>query len=352
MENRKSSVTLEPLCNILNFTIPYLQRGLVEEHINDMVNDQRNEYDKHGCFSMLQSITVGCYGKGIYVLDGQHRIKAFERLKKIGYPISGVILPVIKYNIDSNEELVEYFNRINKHMPIHPFEMESAWMDYGKEFCDLFQKEFKIYVKLGRCNCPHISIVNLKTHLAARNIQNILVENRYNVCDLWHLCLKINSYIGEHAEKQIDGNLISKINSCKLKMEKCKEKCNVCYLGIWRHFEWLDIAIKALRDKKEPDFTIIQTCKVEKKPIPAVIRQQVWKKHTPNIVDDGVCYVCDNPLKYTDMECGHIIARALGGEDTKENLMPICKMCNRDMGIMNLYDYKNMISNTNMDIDS
>jgi 5-methylcytosine-specific restriction endonuclease McrA len=40
------------------------------------------------------------------------------------------------------------------------------------------------------------------------------------------------------------------------------------------------------------------------------------------------------------MECGHIIAHALGGNALLDNLMPVCKSCNRDMGTMNLEEYK------------
>ncbi len=40
------------------------------------------------------------------------------------------------------------------------------------------------------------------------------------------------------------------------------------------------------------------------------------------------------------MECGHIVAHALGGEITFNNLQPTCKTCNRDMGVMNLNEYK------------
>ena len=57
----------------------------------------------------------------------------------------------------------------------------------------------------------------------------------------------------------------------------------------------------------------------------------------------GKCYVCENILDYDNMECSHVIAHALGGDISLDNLQPCCKSCNRDMGIMNLYEYKNLI---------
>ena len=59
-----------------------------------------------------------------------------------------------------------------------------------------------------------------------------------------------------------------------------------------------------------------------------------------NICDKGYCYTCNNELHFKEMECGHIIAHSLGGNETFENLMPICKTCNTKMGIMNLEEYK------------
>jgi len=55
---------------------------------------------------------------------------------------------------------------------------------------------------------------------------------------------------------------------------------------------------------------------------------------------NGKCYVCDKKIDFRDMECGHIVAHALGGEITFNNLQPTCKTCNRDMGVMNLNEYK------------
>ena len=43
------------------------------------------------------------------------------------------------------------------------------------------------------------------------------------------------------------------------------------------------------------------------------------------------------------MERGHIVPFAQCGSADLENLEPVCKTCNRDMGVMNLHEYKNLI---------
>lgn len=334
--NSKSSITLHPFGTISTFLVPYLQRGYDEQHVQDMVIDQQKEFEKYGCFSMLQSITVGVHENSVYVLDGQHRIKAYQRLGALGFPVQNVILPVVAYQIQSFEELVDYFTRINKNKPIHPFEMQNAWLDYGKEFCKKFCETFSAYTKgKGASRCPNISIEALKTHLAGRNIDQVMREKRLTLDQLWNKILEVNMAIKTHIPQ--DETIRKKIVSCEAKA------LFPCYLSILRNFEWIDIALYNTDIK-----LTISSISKKRMTIPALIRQQVWKKHNKNICDEGECFVCENKLNFSDMECGHIIAHALGGSDSNENLMPVCRTCNRDMGIMNLYEYKRMFSDVNM----
>lgn len=349
---KKTVLTTEPVsCVIKNYRVPRLQRMLDKDHVKSMIDDQIVEYNKHNCFSMLQSITIAFNTKEMvgYILDGQHRIKAFQELGTLGYPIHEVVIPVVRYNVQSQDEVWDYFTKINKHMPIHPFEKESAWEDAGKVFCQMMQQNFDAYMKNKeagqRCNCPHLSYYDLKTNLSARNIPEKLDKFGKSIIDLWACVLDVNSFLKDCAKKQLNGQMAKRLKDCEEKGKKMK--CSVCYLGAWRHFEWLDIALYLLeKDIKMNDADIglsdFTDSKVKPK-IPIALRTQVWKKHTCNIVDEGHCYVCDKRLYFSDMECGHIIAHALGGDTSLENLMPVCKSCNLDMGIMNLEEYKKMV---------
>jgi hypothetical protein len=58
----------------------------------------------------------------------------------------------------------------------------------------------------------------------------------------------------------------------------------------------------------------------------------------------GKCFACTyNDIRSSSFECGHIVAVACGGENTIENLRPVCAACNKSMGKMNLDDYKKML---------
>ena len=58
---------------------------------------------------------------------------------------------------------------------------------------------------------------------------------------------------------------------------------------------------------------------------------------------NGRCYVCQQILEYDNFECGHVNSVNNGGETVLNNLEPICRKCNNDMGIVNLEDYRTLV---------
>ena len=67
-------------------------------------------------------------------------------------------------------------------------------------------------------------------------------------------------------------------------------------------------------------------------------RKEVWTKRNGESVM-GKCYCCEENLHILDMECGHIISHYHGGSTELENLEPICKKCNSQMGVMDMDKY-------------
>jgi len=71
-------------------------------------------------------------------------------------------------------------------------------------------------------------------------------------------------------------------------------------------------------------------------------RNEVWVKYCGEM-DYGKCYVCEKQVyRYNKgWDCSHVVADAKGGFPVLENLRVCCPKCNRSMGTMNLYEYKN-----------
>jgi len=79
--------------------------------------------------------------------------------------------------------------------------------------------------------------------------------------------------------------------------------------------------------------------KFYRKTIPKSLRRELWKNHFGERFN-GSCFVCKERIKKDSFEAGHVIAVSEGGENKLENLRPICKLCNRSMGSMNLEEFK------------
>lgn len=350
MEITKSRVVLAKVSEVFEYGIHNSQRALNQHHVKKIVEDQVNEYSRYQSFSILQAISVVKLSDEPvpYIIDGQHRRQAFIELDKMGYAVKGVLVPVVTYKVIDATEMLKYFNMINQNMPIHPLELQENYSDCGKVLVENMTKTFGVYIKHDSKNsrCPHINMNDFKKNLAGRHqLTDALAQNGKSVNDLWDKVMELNGYVKKNmkASQQLCQAMSKRLTDCEAKAVKFKSD-EVCYLGVWRRFEWLDFALVALLEGKKYGTEINLSCEPNTKvPIPYVVREQVWKRCHENTSDIGICFTCCNDLYFRDMECGHIKAHALGGDTTLENLMPVCKSCNKDMGVMNLFEYKEMI---------
>ncbi len=85
------------------------------------------------------------------------------------------------------------------------------------------------------------------------------------------------------------------------------------------------------------------TCVNGKKSIPKKVRHQAWKIHVGNCLE-GRCYSCDKVIYFEHFEAGHVLSEYNGGEISVSNIRPICVTCNRSCGVMNLDEFKKMLS--------
>lgn len=85
----------------------------------------------------------------------------------------------------------------------------------------------------------------------------------------------------------------------------------------------------------------VRESKPRSRKVPPQLRRLVWETY---MIDSksayGPCTVCSNEIHILSFECGHVISHANGGELTLENLRPVCGSCNKSMGKMDLWEYK------------
>jgi len=92
---------------------------------------------------------------------------------------------------------------------------------------------------------------------------------------------------------------------------------------------------------KEPVKVIpLKASSYKRKNIPKAVKEFVWKKYISETCLEGKCFIgCGTVIQINKFEAGHVIAVANGGENTIENLRPICSLCNKSMGVMNLNEF-------------
>lgn len=348
---------METVTTVLRYTLPSLQRSLDEDHVRAMVQDQISEYATHEEFSLLQSISVAQLGDKVYVLDGQHRLRAFEDLRAQGYPVDHVVLPVVTYAVTDFDELVAHFNRINKHLPIHPLELHGCWREgVAKRFVEWMRTTYGAFLKPSPVvRCPHISVDALKSEIIKRAAVMPVAVDARAMCDVVR---SFNEQV--HALRAEVGDALPE--SVRKHLDDCAKKAAKlgaappCYLGAFKRFEWLDVTLYCLRASSDgsPPGVPKSTCLAlvasakdapqARERIPQAVRRRVWAKHNAPDSIAGACYTCEAELRFGDMECAHIVPHALGGKAELDNLMPVCRTCNRDMGIQNLETYRQHIA--------
>lgn len=80
--------------------------------------------------------------------------------------------------------------------------------------------------------------------------------------------------------------------------------------------------------------------KNRKQKIPKSLKNKVWDKYIGQKYGTGDCQSCYGIIDSKYFECGHVRAEAKGGKLNLSNLRPICGLCNRSMGTLNLKEYQ------------
>ena len=92
---------------------------------------------------------------------------------------------------------------------------------------------------------------------------------------------------------------------------------------------------KECRERHKP-----KTTKKKRSVIPKALKNEVWDNCIGREKGVGNCYCCNKEIDSKHFECGHIIAVSNGGNNTLQNLKPVCSLCNKSMGSKNLEEFK------------
>jgi len=316
-----------------------IQRKIDIDHLNELIQYQKNFYKKYNNFLFPNPIILCKNNDKFAIIDGQHRIQCIKTLFNEYNIDFNIMLSII--NIDDINEYDELFLSVNLNKPVVLFKNITDWKTVGKYIEDYFLNNYNIYNKNSENpRVPHINFQNMLKYI---NENNIIEKCNLNKDQFINEIVELNNYYSG-----INGlsNLTKYIQNYPILLKKCNEKQpnNPLYLGIYQNFEWIERIIYKINNNLKYHQMNHISLKYNHIKIKKPLKKLVWTSYNNKNLD-GNCYVCSRNIDYDTFECGHIISVFKGGNTTLNNLKPICSCCNKDMGVHNLEEYKSSLNN-------
>ena len=317
-------------------SIPKYQRMIEDDHVQSIVDYQQELYEKTGKYDFsMGTISIG-HVLDINqktIIDGQHRYLACKKLvEQYGAEFELIIAEI---TVKTTPEAFEIHKLINHSRPVSIYGLFDEHNTI-KATVEHFSKKYKKY--FSRSIHPHKP--NLNSEKIGTDLKNSGIVKRLNLTDsdlLIELLENLNAFYGRHInEKCIEWGITPSVKN------KFDEVTPCFYLGAWDPRQFLHTILVSQitgQDFRQMKHKIIRN---ERKNIPYSLRINIWNTYIGKSIREGKCYVCDEDINLEAFECGHNISVHNGGKNTIQNLRPICGMCNKSMGSVNMDDWIEM----------
>lgn len=277
---------------------------------------------------------------GLVCYDGNHRREMMDSVNYDGYCTINIMFSA------SKEQVINAFNNLNKSVQVPLVYLEPTDTGIKESLIKLvktYEDNYKQFISTSpKCHSPNFNRDTFTDNLYAIYMS---FNGSININDLKTLLDKLNV---EYAS----GRLCLPHDSYKPNViEKCKKYNLWLFINKTIPFEH----IKILHDVDAMDVDVVEPQNngenmeqdkkiVKKKTIPKPLRNSVWNKHIGKEKGIGNCFCCHSDIDSKHFECGHVISEATGGDTTVNNLRPVCSLCNKSMGTMDMNTFINMIN--------
>lgn len=314
-----------PVSKLLEYRIvfPGIQRDLMKDHVSEIVKFQRDYLQKNGSYIFPNCLQF-CRLKGeLFCIDGQHRYESIKNLynddKLYDWTIDIEITECI-----NETEMIDMFKIINLNKPIPEFlkTANETTLDLINDIKNYIRKNYVSYVKPS--TKPQRPNVNLDMFLDE-------MTKKYPLSNFTSLDGFIEWFENQNETQRIYLESMTNIEAIRkvldnIKIETKTRSGKKFYLGCY----WLDTVQNR---------------------VGAQTRHKCWRAWYSTIPEcekspegDVLCPCCEmNPINQGCFEAGHIVSFKNGGSDEISNLRPVCSICNKSMGIMNMDEYKNTL---------
>jgi len=305
-----------------HFVVPTFQRTKNEDHVNYLYENIKAYYQLHHDIMCTGSISLAKFDTGTDwgLLDGQHRVRALQKVSKEFPEITKITIRTDIYTVQSISQMETLYRIINETKKVDLFRT-SVELNVWPRVEEWFTSRFLSYWK----DTEHPVLLNINRTQVMKRMQACRILEKSVVEIHTELERLISFYKSQSADTWIQWGF--KIDTKRL--DKLKQ--DGFYFGIYRNYEWIP---RMFCD------TIDHSClDTQRKKIPKKVRHDVWDKRFSEKTN-GICYCCEENVSIHEFHCGHILSVSDGGTNTLENLEVVCIKCNLDMSTMNMETYK------------
>lgn len=328
------TLSLKYVSELTNLQLPDFQRESDTQHVNNIysgiMDKLHNQQEPRltGCL-----ITVSTK-EAIYLLDGNHRLKALRRiLTEHGHDIR-VYIQEIKVN--DQQEAEELFNQANTSFPV-------AEMPTGVKRSTVNDIALYFYKKYTGGNAMKNREQLFKDNPTGTVRRPRISRSKFETA----LGQILEMGLSEETVKQRIDDHISSLNGKSLSYFKRSGNDTVakltqfievadlfgCRLGMDltdNYFIRLaEIVQVQCEPKPVPAFKYIRP----KETIPKALKIAVWNRYCGSKERSSTCPFCQEDIKLENFHCAHDVAESQGGATTIDNLYPCCSSCNLSMGV-------------------
>lgn len=328
-ENGNYFETAVSFKNIINHpTIQKIKKPDYQGSLNnDTVESLVVEFNKNPNFLRYKNkIVIGILNNTYYILDGQHRM---EMVRQIGEMEEE--LQFCWYSFTTEQGMRELFTSINKDS------YKNQWFINSDDFKQIkiteFNRELKTYCKeyFAKKKTEKGKIYTIEEFTEKLNELDFFNDSEKPALDYYKLIKEKN----DNFCNLFDYTTQFEINKKSFYKDEYKNVENKIVMSLKNNnfLEWL-------KTEKKP---IHKFTKNKKEAIPQSLRKKVWEEHfkteTKHKCPISWCdTILNNSIK-NGWQAGHIRSEDNGGETKLENLKPICKSCNCEMGTKNWDTY-------------
>ncbi len=279
-----------------------LNRHEYMDHVNELYMAMKDQLENDTFTFLSPIIFASDKSTGqVWILDGQHRIKAYERLIEERLFPENIDIPVSIINVINRDEAILLFARINKVQPY--FELPEH-ANTIKQLMKMIQHTFPDAVKVNQkhCKSPRIMSTKLERDL----IYFIELYSDFSIEQLFNKFILINTQL-EKEFSQFDN------------IRETANRINNFYIGC--HKDWYKNVDLGCQRKKMTNED----------------RKKVWGRVYSGC--EGLCKGCQEKIDIFSFVIAHIIPISKKGTNDPMNLFPLCKDCNASMGNKTFIQY-------------